>query len=104
LIVSLLSQSLYMLKIVSLPQVPVICVIMTSLDGKSSCDQVSVLMFKQISMIARVLAGVAPCGVGYIGVQSLAAIVRLKGLMAGSCSAIIPTPILAKWLLLMRLC
>ena len=36
------------------------------------------------------------CVEGYIGSQSLAAIVRLKGLMAGSCSAIMSIPIFTK--------
>jgi len=61
-------------------------------------------MFERISMIAQVLLDIAPCGVGYIGVQSFVAVVRLKGLMASSCNAISLTSIFARWLLLMRLC
>jgi len=93
-----------MLKIVIFPHGPLICTIVTLLDGKSSCVQASVLMSDHINVIALVLINVSLCWVGYIGVQSLEAIVRLKGLMASSCSAIRPTPMLAKWLLLIRLC
>jgi hypothetical protein len=73
-----------MLNIVSLPHCPVICIMMTSLEGKSNWFQLSVLISALMNVMTLVLLGALLCLVGYTGVQSLDVIVYPVPLIAGS--------------------
>ncbi len=70
-IVLLFSWSLYILKMVSFPQMPISCTTVMLLEGKSICSQLSVQSAAHIRMIDLVLAGFSACVVGYITIQSL---------------------------------
>jgi hypothetical protein len=64
-----------------LPHFPFTCIAVTSPEGKSICVQVSVSIVLWIKKMARVALGLAACVVGYMTIQSQAAIVLLRKLM-----------------------
>ena len=93
-----------MLKMEILPHVPVSCIAVTSLEGKSIWVQLSVQRDAFSSRIDLDLAGLALCVVGYIAIQSLVAMVLPRKFIAGSCSAIILILSSINLPLLMRSC
>lgn len=93
-----------MLKIVSLPHAPFTWITVTSLDGKSSCCQLSDVSDALIRVTDLDLMGCELCVDGYIGTQSFVVIVLLRKFNAGSCSATMLILESMRYLLLIRSC
>lgn len=93
-----------MLSIVALPHSPLSWMTVTSPEGKSICLHCSVSMLLLMRNKDLVLCSSFLCVDGYTGIQSLDAIVDLKALIEGSCSATRSMPLLASAVLDMKSC
>ena len=102
--VSLCLQSLYMLNSVSFPHSPCNLIAVTSPDMNSSCSHPSVNRSSLISIRVLVFPGSFVCVLGYTTFHSRLAMVLLKALMAGSCSATISIPFSDSFPLLIKSC